>query len=311
MTVTVGIDLGGTKVQGVVLDGDEVRADAKVETPETGGPDDVVRAIAECVEQLGGVKHVDGVGLGAPGIIDGRTGEVLRAPNLPGFDAPVALGALVADAIGVKRVAVGNDVSVGTLAEHELGAGKGVDELLGVFVGTGVGGGLVLRGELYSGSTGAAGEIGHVVLRGRDRICGCGGTGHLEAYAGRAGLEREARLRHAEGEATVLVDLAGDGRMKSNVWQKAVDAGDAMALSLIDDAVEALGEALASASNLLDLSLIVVGGGLADKLGPGFVGRVEEATRHRLFVRSSPLRVLPATLGDLGGATGAALLARR
>ncbi|MBW8825128.1 MAG: ROK family protein [Acidobacteria bacterium] len=311
MTTTIGIDVGGTKVQAVVLDGTEVRADARVETPEHGGPDAVVAAIADCVEQLGGVKHIDGVGLGAPGVVDRHTGEVLRAPNLPGFDAPVPLGAMVADAVGVKRVAVANDVSVGTLAEHELGAGRGCDDLLGVFVGTGVGGGLVLRGKPYHGSTGAAGEIGHVAIRDGGRACGCGGVGHLEAYAGRASLEREARRRHADGEPTLLVELAGDGRMKSSVWRKAVEAGDTMALSLIDDAVAALGEALASATNLLDLSMVVLGGGLADKLGPGFAGRVEEATRHLLFVPGSPLRVVPAALGDLGGAMGAALIARR
>jgi glucokinase len=208
-------------------------------------------------------------------------------------------------------VVLDNDVNVATVAEHRLGAARDTDDVLGVFVGTGVGGGLVLGGDLRRGVTGATGEIGHMVVEVElGRRCGCGLAGHVEAYAGRASIEREARRRHAEGEATALVDLAGDGRMKSSVVAKALAAGDPMAIELLDEAVRALGAGIASAVTLLDLPLVVVGGGLADKLGSGFVGRIEEAVRSRLFLASSPVRVVPAELGDLGGAIGAALLAQ-
>ncbi len=303
----IGIDLGGTKVQGVLVDAGEVIGDAKVPTP-TGGVDEVVAAIGDCVDRLGGTDKVAGVGIGAPGVVDAATGTVVMAPNLPGFGAPVPLAALLADRLEGMRVAVDNDVNVSALAEHRLGAGRGSSDLLGVWVGTGVGGGLVLDGELRRGPGGAAGEIGHVGVTAGGRRCGCGQDGHLEAYAGRAMMEQEARRRAAAGTPTLLVELAGDKRMKSSVFAKALEAGDGVAVELLDEAVAALGMALASATTLVDLELIVVGGGLAEKLGAGFVGRIEQAVRSRLLVPSSPLRVVPASLGDLTGALGAALL---
>ena len=304
----IGIDLGGTKILGVRFAGGHVKDDAKLETP-SGGPEAVAAALAECVEKLGGTKDIDAIGIGVPGVVDAEGSVVRRAPNLAGFDGDVALRALVVEATGVKHVILENDVNAGTFAEHKVGAARDVDDVLGVFVGTGVGGGLVLHGHLVRGATGAAGEIGHMVVREGGRMCGCGLSGHVEAYAGRAAIEREARRRHAEGEPTKLIELAGEERMKSSVIAKALDAGDAMTLELLDEAIDALGAGIASVVNLLDLELVVVGGGVADKLGARFVGRIEQATRARLFVPTSPVRVVPAVLGDLAGATGAALIA--
>lgn len=302
---TVGIDLGGTKIYGVVLDGDDVSADAKVKTPTLGGPLAVVDAIAEVVASLGGPGPA--VGVGAPGVV--ADGVVKAAPNLPGWIEPFDLRAALGDALDGADVTVDNDVNVGTLAELRLGAGRGADELLAVFVGTGVGGGLVLDGHLRRGPTGLAGEIGHVVVHPGGRTCGCGGHGHLEAYAGRAGLEKRARELEAGGRHTALVDLAKAKRMTSGVWAKALSAGDELAIELLDEAVEALGVAVAGAVTLLDLRLVVVGGGLADRLGAAFVGRIEQAVRSRVFAGSS-VRIVPSELSDRAGAVGAALLAR-
>jgi glucokinase len=304
----IGIDLGGTKIYGVRLDGEEVVAEAKGKTPVQGGPLGVVDAIAKVVGELGAADG-DVVGVGAPGVIDVDKGVVRNAPNLPGWVEPFALGPALAETIGVDRVLVDNDVNVGVVAEHRLGAGRGAKELLGVFVGTGVGGGLVLDGALRRGATGLAGEIGHVVVKPDGRTCGCGGRGHLEAYAGRAGMERRARELDAKGHETVLVELAKAKRMTSSVWSKALAAGDQVAINLIDEAVGALGRAVAAVILTLDLQLVVVGGGLADRLGPAFVGRIEQAVRHDLFSGGSPVRVVPAELGDQAGAIGAALLA--
>jgi glucokinase len=268
----IGVDLGGTKIYGVLLKGAEVVAEAKAKTPTQGGPLAVVDAIAELVKGLE-TDSVKAVGVGAPGVVDRATGTVQQAPNLHGWVEPFALGPAISEALSGVRVALDNDVNVGTLAEHRVGAGRGARDLLGVFVGTGVGGGLILDGDLRRGQTGLAGEIGHVIVDQHGRQCGCGGKGHLEAYAGRASLEKRARELEAEGRDTVLVDLAPAKRMTS------------------------------------DLPLVVVGGGLADRLGPAFVGRIEQATRSRLFVEGSALRVIPGELGDRGGATGAALMA--
>lgn len=304
MTRRIGIDLGGTKVLGSLVEDGEIRKQEKRPTPVDGGPDGVVALIADVVADLGG--PADGVGVGAPGMVDVERGVVSRAPNLPGWTRAVPLRQMLAEALGGAPVAVDNDVNVGALAEHRLGAGRDVENLLCVFVGTGVGGGLILDGRLRRGPRGMAGEIGHMIVHPGGRQCGCGGFGHLESYAGRAGLEREARRRHEGGETTALVDLAGGGRMKSSVFAKALDADDRLVRELIDEAVEALGVALSAATALVDLELVVVGGGLADRLGPPFVQRMQEAAAERLF--GPPLPCVPAGLGDDAGALGASLL---
>jgi len=305
----VGIDLGGTKIYAVVFDGVDVLAEAKIKTPTQGGPLAVVDAMAEVVHELGPIEDLAGVGVGAPGVIDHDAGTVRQAPNLHGWMDPFGVAEALSAALGGVGVAVDNDVNVGTLAEHRLGAGKGADHLLGVFAGTGIGAGVILDGVLRRGPTGAAGEIGHMVVRRGGRVCGCGGRGHLEAYAGRAAMERRARDLERKGRDTMLVDLAPGKRMTSGVFVKALAAGDDVAVELIDDAVWALGVAIASAVSLLDVALVVVGGGLADRLGPSFVARVEETCRADVFPRNPELRIVPAALGDRGGSIGAALMA--
>ena len=148
-----------------------------------------------------------------------------------------------------------------------------------------------------------------MIVRRGGRLCGCGGRGHLEAYAGRAAMERRARDLERKGRDTVLVDLAPGRRMTSGVFVKALAAGDAVAIELLDDAVGALGVAIASCVSLLDIALVVVGGGLADRMGPSFVERVEQACRADVFPRNPDLRIVPAALGDRGGSMGAALMA--
>jgi glucokinase len=305
----IGIDLGGTKVYGVVLDDGEVTAETKRKTPLGGGPDAVIDTIAAVVTELRSRQAAAGAGVGAPGVVDHTRGTVRRAPNLPGFDAEVDLGPRLSRALGGLEVRVDNDANVAVVAEHRLGAARDDTDVLGVWVGTGVGGGLVLDGALRRGASGIAGEIGHTVVQPGGRVCGCGFAGHLEAYAGRGAMEREARERHLHGAPTALVELAGDGRMTSGVWAKALHQGDALAGELIDDAVNALGAAVVSAVTLLDLSTVVIGGGLSEKLGPSFAGRVEQAARNALYIRGSSLRVAPAQLGDRAGAVGAALMA--
>ncbi len=304
---TVGVDLGGTKTMAVLVDRGEIVSKAKKPTPRIGGPDDVVATIAATIAKADPDGRASAIGLGVPGPVRPGTGVVPAAPNLPGWDHDVDVAALLSESVGGTPVVVDNDVNVGTLAEHHLGAGKGVDDLLGVFAGTGVGAGLILDGRLRQGPRGVAGEIGHTFIAFRDLHDAEIGRGELEDYAGRNSLERRARLGHAAGEATALVELAGEGRMKSGVWGKAVKAEDPMALRLVADAASALATAMANVIGLVDVELIVLGGGFASKLGEPFRVMVESELIERSFAGTTA-PVVAAKLGDVGGALGAALL---
>ena len=315
--VTAGVDLGGTKIQTVVLDGRKVVGAARVLTPQTGAPD-VIAIIADTVKaslgQAGAsLKDLGGVGIGTPGEIDSSAGAVSLAANVPGFTERVELGPKVSQSLGRIPVRIDNDVRVAILGEFRRGAGRPYRNFLGVFVGTGVGGGIVLEGKLREGR-GAAGEIGHTVVKDGGRRCSCGRRGCLEAYAGRARMELRARQLVDQGKKTVLFDIMkrrGRDRLSSGIWYRALQKGDKMAKSLVDEAVWALGVALASAQNLLDLEAILVGGGLGDRLGQPFVERIAKAMHPHLFVDSHPPAMLTTELGDLSGAVGAAVLARR
>lgn len=307
--ITVGIDLGGTKVYAIATRDGEVIGEAKEKTPIHGGPLGVVDVLASVVRQLA-PEGAAAVGVGAPGAIDHTTGVIRWAPNLPGWIEPFGLADAVAESTGTARVLVDNDVNVGSLAEHRLGAGRGHENLIGIFVGTGVGGGLILDGALRRGPTGFAGEIGHMVVRPGGRRCGCGGRGHVEAYAGRAGMERRARQLSERGSDTVLVSLAKARRMTSSVFARALAAKDTVAINLVETAVDVLAQALAASVTMLDVPLVVIGGGLADRLGASFVARIEAAAAELVpGVQNGELRIVPGLLGDRGGALGAALLA--
>lgn len=314
--LTAGVDLGGTKIQAVAVRDEAVVGSERRRTPETGDARDVVAAIAasvrSAVEDAGGdAGELRAVGVGTPGAIDTAAGVVKRAANVPGFGERVELGALLSSALGGVDVVVGNDVDVGVLGEHRRGAGRPFRNLLGAWLGTGVGGGVVLDGELWRGR-GAAGELGHVVVEAGGRLCTCGRRGCLEAYAGRVGMERHARELVEQGERTSLfriMEERGRDRLTSGVYARALEQGDALARRLVDDAAWALGIALASVQNVLDLEAIVVGGGLGDRLGRPFRDRVVEEMSPHLFLRDEPPAVLQSELGDLSGAVGAAVLA--
>jgi glucokinase len=308
-----GVDLGGTKIQAVVTArGGRVVGHARRDTPRRGGPDAVTRDLALTIREAATdagvrVNELAGVGVGAPGSIDAAAGVVLKAANLDGWGEPYALGPALAERLGVP-VAVGNDVSVAVEAEHRLGAGRGVRSFLGVFWGTGIGGGLVVDGRLLRGR-GSAGEIGHVCVKPGGRKCSCGLRGCVEAYAGRAALEHLAR-REARKRKTVLFDLQrsrGRDALTSGVWLRALEARDAVARDLLDGAVAALGVAVGSAVTLLDVEAVVVGGGLGERLGEAWLKRIEKAARPHTFFRDPPAYRL-AELGDMGGAVGASLL---
>lgn len=315
MATRGGLDLGGTKIQAVVVDGDDnVIGQARHPTPTSGGPRDVADAMASALREAAAgagvvTAELGGVGVGSPGAIDAGAGTVGQARNLPGWEGVFPLAEVLSEQLGT-RVALGNDVDVATDAEVALGAGRGAASLLGVFWGTGVGGGVVLGGRMWRG-VGAAGEIGHMVVKQGGARCPCGRRGCMEAYAGRGAMEARARKRHEDGQKTDLFQLMRKHdrpRLTSGIWARALAHGDELAIELVDDAVEALGTGVASAVNLLDVEVVVIGGGLGLRLGEPYRERIVAAMAPHLFNDDRPPDVRLAALGDLGGAIGAALL---
>ncbi|HEY0279538.1 MAG TPA: ROK family protein [Solirubrobacterales bacterium] len=309
-----GIDLGGTKIQTAIIDAEgEVKGEARHPTPTKGGPADVAaamgKALIEAAEAAGvETSALEGVGVGSPGDVDEKAGTVSTARNLPDWEGTFPLGEALEEDLGTK-VRIGNDVQVATEAEYALGAGQGLDSLIGVFWGTGVGGGLILGGEPWLGR-GAAGEIGHMVIKRGGAKCPCGRRGCMEAYSGRAAMEAEARRRHEDGEKTDLFKLMekhDKPRLTSSIWDRAIDNGDKLAIELIDRAIEALGTGIASAINLLDPEAIIIGGGLGLRFGERYMDPLLEEMRKHVFFDTMP-DVKMASLGDLGGAVGASLL---
>jgi len=316
MVRTVGVDLGGTNIATVVLDEDDaVIGGSKLKTPTTGDRIGVVEVIGASVhaaldEAELTLDDVAAIGVGSPGVVvDGTVGG---ASNVPGFLERFSLAQMVTEHLQ-RPVRVANDVTAAAVAEHRVGAGRGTNDLLCVFVGTGVGGGLILDDRAYEGGRGGAGEFGHMVVRQGGAVCPCGRRGCVEAYAGRRAMVLAAERAVAAGDSTVLFDVMDEkdkARATSGVFLAALERGDRLVADLLDDAIEALGAGIASAVNLLDVDAVVIGGGLADKLGERFRYRVDAATRPHLFLHPPRVELLAAELGDPAGAIGAGILAR-
>ena len=307
MPLRAGIDLGGTKIQAVLVDErNDVLGSARRPTPTSGGPADVAREIELALRDACSAGRLDpsslaGVGVGSPGTIE--NGNVSSARNLPGWEGSFPLAAALEAALGCK-VRIGNDVQVATEAEFDLGAGAPYSSLLGVFWG------LILDGKPWHGR-GGAGEIGHVVVKLDGARCTCGRIGCVEAYAGRAAMEARVRRQHEKGRHTDLFRLMEQHnrtRLTSGIWARALEHGDRLASAAIERAVRALGAGIASVVNVLDIEGVVIGGGLGVRFGDSCTKRIAQEMQPHLFIDSRPPAVHIAALGDLGGALGAALL---
>ncbi|MFT3913662.1 MAG: ROK family protein [Anaeromyxobacteraceae bacterium] len=314
--LAIGVDLGGTNARAAVVDADTGEiVSAHKEPLHDRAPLSVVRVVKGAVEQAArsaGIPVAGSVGVGVAGQCLGRTGVVLNAPNLGWRD--VAFGDLLSVALGVP-VRIANDLSVAAWGEKCFGAARGLDEVALVFVGSGVGSGLILGGRLHNGATGVAAEFGHIKVRParlttRARVCGCGETGCLEAYT--SGMNVAARVREelAAGAVTKVRDLAGGdlARVNASLVDDAARAGDPYARELWDEVGELLGTAIANLVTLLNPSRLILGGGVL--LGaPTLAGLVRgHIDAHVSRSAARALTVERAGLGDDAGVIGAAVL---
>jgi glucokinase len=250
------------------------------------------------------------IGIGIPGVI--HKGRVLEVPNLAGWDDSFDIVSMIEDHFGVP-VALGNDANVGLLGEWLAGAAVGVDDVLGVWMGTGIGGGLILDGRPFTGSRGSAGEIGHVVTHYGGALCTCGRRGCIEAYAGRRSLAAIVSSMVDAGRHTSLFEIQRHekkSKLTSKVWARALQEGDELAVELFDMAIEVVAGGIGSAINMVDVELVVIGGGMAEKLGQDLADRIGHEARQWILHPSPKLKFVVAALGDDSGIVGAASIGR-
>ncbi len=313
----IGIDLGGTKVLAAVVAPDgRILSRDKASSRGASSYEELLARVAATARAAAGaagvaLDTVASVGIGVPGTVDQDAGVVRIAPNLSWRDVPV--GSTLRDLLGLP-VIVDNDVNVAALDEHRLGVGKELPSLLGVFIGTGIGGGLAIDGGLYRGAHQAAAEIGHMVVKAGGPRCSCGRRGCLEALGSRTAIVREIARRVAAGKSSKLVKLSGgDVRSaKSGALRKAYIGGDKLTRRVVDKSARYVGIGVGSLVNVLDPAIVALGGGVAENLGTRYVQRVARIARR--YIVDETARAVPivtATLGDDAGVLGAALLAQQ
>ncbi|KUK82307.1 MAG: Transcriptional regulator/sugar kinase [Pelotomaculum thermopropionicum] len=310
----IGVDLGGTKIY-TALAGDDGRilAELKIPTGAEKGLQDVVDGIVDSVERVQKTAAavtgaVSTLVLGAPGPLDTKGGIIHYAPNLRWRNVPIRQ--IVEERTGIP-VLLDNDANLAALGEHVFGAGRGVANMVYITVSTGVGGGLILGGKLYRGFTDGAGEIGHMTILPYGPLCSCGNRGCLEAVASGTAIAREARDLVVRGAGQVILAAAEGNpeKIDAAVVASAATGGDPEAVSIITGAAGSLGIGIANMLNLLNPSLVILGGGVMET-GELFWEEVKKEVRNRALEAAwAVARLVPAELGGRAGVMGAIALA--
>jgi glucokinase len=319
--VLVGVDLGGTSFLTVVTTNKgKILSKKKRKTRVEEGAGIILGRIADtvgdAVSSAGAkLKNIRAMGIGVPGPLNPETGVLLHGPNLGPTWNNTPVAAYLSERLGCP-VYLGNDVNVGAVGEQTLGAARGYKDVVTIFIGTGIGGGLILNGKLYRGTRYTAGEIGHTVLLADGPLCGCGRQGCAEALASRTAIEREIWAGIAAGRPSAIpAILAEMGRqdMSSSVLAAALEQGDALTEEVMSKAQYYMGLLVASVVNLLDPQAVVLGGGLVERLGEDYVEPVREVAEQYYINQQerSKIHIVEAKLQDQAGALGAAIMARQ
>jgi glucokinase len=313
----VGVDFGGTKILSGIFDKDLTCCGrAKVSTKAERGVNAVIERIARCVREAVDecdldLKQISGIGIGAPGAIDTDSGKVLFAPNLRWQDVP--LKKELEKQLGVP-VFLENDCNVCALGVHEVVLKAKPKNLIGIFIGTGIGGGLILDGKLFHGFNRTAGEIGHMVLEIKGPKCGCGNRGCLEALASRTAIFKKIESAVKAGQKTILTEMLGPDLkdLRSGDLRKAIRKGDKFVERVIEEAAEYTGIAVGNLINIFNPEIVVLGGGVIDALeGEMMAIIIETAKDYAMPGTAKGIEIVASKVGDDAGILGGAVLARR
>ena len=311
----LAIDLGGTKIIAALISNKgQVLAREYHLTLADEGPRSVIKRILSAIDHLLGLRNIDpsqldSISIAAAGAINPEKGLVTSSPNLPGWNN-VPLRDTIRRKYKVNTFLI-NDANAAALGEHHFGAGKGVNNLVLLALGTGIGGGIIINGKLYSGSHGSAGEIGHMTIDINGPRCNCGNIGCLEVLASGTAVAKEAVRRIRQGERSSLTEIV-EGKIENITAEKvsiAAQGGDSLASEVISSAAFYLGVGMVNLVNIFNPEMIIVGGGMA-KMGDLLLNPAKQIVRERAFQSSAQaVRIVPAQLGDDAGVLGAAVFA--
>lgn len=312
----VGVDFGGTKIAaGVVnLENGKLVGAARKKTRQVQESEDVIKRISTVIDDALGEAGLDrrkvvGIGVGAAGMVNRDKGILLAAVNIGAND--VALTGPISEKYSLP-CKLGNDVEVATIGEQAFGAGRNCDNFVCIFVGTGIGSGIVQNGQLVRGATGTAGEIGHIILHPEGRQCACGAWGCLETYASRTAVAREILSDLQRGYDSSIRDKVDmtKGILRSKAIAQAVESGDDLVTNAVHHAGRAMGQGLVTVINLLNPQRIILGGGLVEAVEHYFTVARNYARRRALKIPGKKIEIVRAELGDYAGIVGAAMMAR-
>jgi len=310
--LTIGVDLGGTKIETVVADAEgNVLGEDLRPTLAAEGPAAVIARIAGSIRDAASRANVAladtlGVGISAPGPAKPKLGIVTDAPNLPGWHN-IHVTKLLSEAVGLPAL-LENDANAAAYGECRFGAAKGLQHIVYVTLGTGIGGGIIIDGKIYEGASGAAGEVGHMVVLPDGPVCNCGNRGCVEALSAGPAIARDAAALIAGGKAPKLAELAGEAPPTAKLVHEAALQGDEEAREIIHRAGYYLGLGLTGLLNIFDPQALILGGGLTN-LGELYLGPAIETARKGAFPQIvADVLITTANLGNRAGALGAAAL---
>ena len=297
------LDVGGTKVLGVIFNENReivyrLKKRSKGEGNASENVEKVIISVVEEMIEASGIKKskINAIASCAPGVIDQDRGVVLFTPNLPWRDYDIR--ASMEKKFGVPFF-VGNDVNLGVLGEYKYGAGQGYRNIVGFFVGTGMGGGLILNGELYTGNLFKGAEYGHMILDPEGPLCSCGQRGCLEAFSSKTGMSAYIRQQVARGRETMMADAVKDGAFRSKALKKALAAKDPVAVEAVDRACHYLAVATGNMINTISPDLVLYGGGVIEAVGPVFLKKIlAEVDRYCMPQIRNTVDIKIAALGD-------------
>lgn len=313
---SIGIDLGGTKILIALVNREtgEVLEHVKKKTKKDKGPKNIIKKMLEGIEELlensgKTLDDISSIGVGAAGQIDRQNGILIAAANLDCYDLDIK--GILSEKFNIP-VFVGNDVEIAAIGEQKFGAGRGCDDFVCVFVGTGVGSAIIKDGKIITGATGTAGEIGHIIVDLNGRQCSCGAHGCLEAYASRSAIERRIEGALKKGRKSCILDYLETGKsITSSMIQKSIEREDELVLQCVTEASEYLSGGIASIINFVNPELVILGGGLIEAVDYFYQKTIKKARAKSLPVPAEKIQFKKAVLGDYSGVIGAAFLQDR